>query len=87
MSLGFLVLILLNGCATIPFEYPRTTSSALYLPEETDLGKGIQPFVVEHRSASGFYLMPSGVEDFLARILLIDVAEKTLDLLLSRNQG
>jgi cardiolipin synthase C len=78
--LFFLVFIFLHGCATIPYDYPRPISSALYLPEKTDLGQKIQPFVAEHRGASGFYLMPSGVEAFLARVLLIDAAQKTLDL-------
>jgi putative cardiolipin synthase len=80
LSFFFLIFILLNGCATVPYDYPRTTSSALYLPEKTDLGKEIHPFVVKHHGASGFYLMPSGVEAFLARVMLIDAAEKTLDL-------
>jgi cardiolipin synthase C len=75
-----LVFVCLHGCATIPYDYPRTISSALYLPQKTDLGQKIQPFVVEHRGASGFYLMPSGVEAFLSRVLLIDAAQKTLDL-------
>ncbi|MFA5183546.1 MAG: phospholipase D family protein [Syntrophales bacterium] len=72
--------MLLNGCATISYDYPRTTSSAIYLPEQTDLGKRIQPYVVKHRGTSGFYLISSGLEALLARVLLIDAAEKTLDL-------
>jgi cardiolipin synthase C len=80
LLLGLLLLVHLTGCATIPFDYPRPISSALYLPEATVLGREIQPQVVKHLGASGFYLMPSGLEAFLARVLLIDAAEKTLDL-------
>jgi cardiolipin synthase C len=80
LSLFFLIFAFFQGCATIPYDYPRTISSALYLPQKTDLGLKIQPFVVEHRGASGFYLMPSGVEGFQSRVLLIDAAQKTLDL-------
>ena len=76
----FFLPVLLNGCITIPYDYPRPVSSALYLPEKTDLGKNIQPFVAKHHGASGFYLMPSGLNAFLARVLLIDAAQKTLDL-------
>jgi putative cardiolipin synthase len=70
----------LAGCATLPFDYPRQVSSALYLPEATSLGKEIKPLVVKHRGESGFYLLSSGTEAFLARVLLIDAADKTLDL-------
>jgi putative cardiolipin synthase len=74
------LLVQLAGCATLPFDYPRPISSALYLPEATRLGKEIKPLVVKHRGESGFYLLPSGMEAFLARVLLIDAAAKTLDL-------
>ena len=71
---------LLNGCATIPYDYPRPVSSALYRPEGTSLGKKIQAQAVNHPGASGFYLLPTGIDAFAARALLIDRAEKTLDL-------
>ncbi len=72
---------MLGGCAhTIPYDYPRTISSALTRPEETRMGRKIQAQVVKHLGASGFYLLPTGTEAFLARVLAIDRAEKTLDL-------
>lgn len=80
LPIFLLLLILLNGCATIPFDYPRTPSVALSRPEGTNLGKEVQPLVAKHRGASGFYLLPSGLDAFLSRVLLIDAAEKTLDL-------
>lgn len=78
--LFFLLLSLLIGCASIPFDYPRTPSSALYRPEETSLGRMSRLQAYNNPGASGFYLLPSGEEAFLARIFLIDRAEKTLDL-------
>ncbi len=80
LSLFLLVFLLLNGCATLPYDYPRPISTAIYLPEKTDMGRSIQPYVAQHHGASGFYLMSSGLEAFLSRILLIDAAEKSLDL-------
>jgi putative cardiolipin synthase len=80
LPLFLVLLVLANGCVTIPYDYPRTVSSALYLPEETSLGKKIQVQVANHGGASGFYLVPTGVDAFAARALLIDRAEKTLDL-------
>jgi putative cardiolipin synthase len=80
--LPLLVLLpyLLNGCAGIPYDYPRPVSSALYLPEATALGRKIQAQAVKHPGKSGFYLLPTGVDAFAARARLIDKAEKTLDL-------
>ena len=75
-----LLLYLLNGCATIPYDYPRPVSSALYRPEGTAMGKKIQAQAVKHPGASGFYLLPTGIDAFAVRARLIDQAEKTLDL-------
>jgi putative cardiolipin synthase len=80
LPLFLLLLVLMIGCATIPYDYPRTVSSALYRPETTSIGKKIQAQEIKHRGDSGFYLLPTGVDAFAARALLIDRAEKTLDL-------
>ena len=80
LPLLLLLMVQAFGCATIPYDYPRTVSSALYLPEATRLGKKIQAQAVNHPGASGFYLLPTGVDAFAARAVLIDRAEKTLDL-------
>jgi len=81
-NLFFLVLILsmLSGCASLPLNYPSTSTTALPQPEETSLWRRIQPQLDSHPGDSGFYLLPSGVDAFVARILLIDAAERTLDL-------
>lgn len=81
-NLFYLVLILsvLSGCASIPLNYPRTSTTALPQPEETSLWRKIQPQLDSHPGDSGFYLLPSGIDAFVARILLIDAAERTLDL-------
>jgi len=75
-----LLLYLLNGCASIPYDYPRPVSSALYRPEGTSLGKQFQAQAINHPGTSGFSLLPTGIDAFTARALLIDRAEKTLDL-------
>ena len=80
LPLCLLLLYLLNGCAAIPYDYPRPVSSALYRPEGTSLGKKIQAQAIDHPGASGFYLLPTGIDAFSARVRLIDRAEKTLDL-------
>jgi cardiolipin synthase C len=81
-KLLFLVLSLfvLTRCASLPLNYPRTHTSAFSHPEETRLWKTIEPQLDGHPGDSGFYLLPSGIDAFVARILLIDAAERTLDL-------
>src|SRR5512139_4299441 len=81
-KLLFLVLILfvLSGCASLPLNTPRTSTTALPQPEETRLWRTIQPQLESHPGDSGFYLLPSGIDALVARILLIDAAERTLDL-------
>ena len=80
LPLCLLLLYLLNGCASIPYDYPRPASSALYRPEGTSLGRQFQAHADSHPGASGFYLLPTGIDAFTARARLIDRAEKTLDL-------
>ena len=78
----FLILMIsaLSGCASLPVNYPRTPTTALLHPEETRTWKMIQRQLDTHPGDSGFYLLPSGVDAFVARILLINAAERTLDL-------
>jgi len=78
----FLILLIsaLSGCASAPLNYPRTSTTALPQPEETSLWRRIQPQLDSHPGESGFYLLPSGIDAFVARILLINAAERTLDL-------
>jgi putative cardiolipin synthase len=78
----FLILIfsLLSGCASLPLNYPRAFTTALPPSKETRLWRTIQPQLDNHPGESAFYLFPSGVDAFVARILLIDAAERSLDL-------
>jgi putative cardiolipin synthase len=71
---------LLTGCASLPLEYPRAVSTALSMPEKTGMGQRVQAQAVKHQGKSGFYLLPSGDDAFMARVLAIDQAERTLDL-------
>ncbi len=75
-----MTILVLSGCASLPLNTPRTSTTALPQPEETSLWRRIQPQLDSHPGDSGFYLLPSGIDAFVARILLIDAAERTLDL-------
>jgi putative cardiolipin synthase len=75
-----LVILVLSGCASLPLNTPRTLTTALPQPEETRLWRMIQPRLDNHPGDSAFYLLPSGIDAFVARMLLINAAERTLDL-------
>ena len=79
--------IALAGCSVLPTDSTlplgayatRPESVALANPEQTKLGKRIEPRVREHPGTSGFRLIPSGLACFQARMEMAALAEKTLD--------
>jgi len=79
--------IALAACSVLPTDSTlplgayaaRPESVALANPEQTKLGKQIEPRVREHAGISGFRLISSGVACFRARIEMAAIAEKTLD--------
>ena len=80
LPLFLLVWVLLQGCVSLPLDYPRPVSTALSLPEETRMGRKVQARAERHHGESGFYLLSSGDDAFVARLLAVDLAEKTIDL-------
>jgi putative cardiolipin synthase len=80
--LAALLLLLLNGCSTLPpgSSYPKTASVALAHPEETKLGREFRLAADNHGGNSGFRIIPAGVDGFLLRMQMINAAERTLDL-------
>jgi len=72
--------LLLGACsATINWDYPRTPSNAFAHPETTTVGALFQEAADKHSGLSGFSLVEYGENAFLARLAMIDLAEKTLD--------
>jgi cardiolipin synthase C len=77
----------LTACSTLPSDATlplgayatRPESVALANPEQTRLGKRIEPRAREYTGMSGFRLISSGVACFRARIEMAALAEKTLD--------
>jgi putative cardiolipin synthase len=81
--LGVLIsisLALLEGCATIRFDVPRPSSRALAQPEQTALGRVFADRRAAHPDWSGFHVLDTGAQAFVARAALADAAERTLDL-------
>jgi putative cardiolipin synthase len=82
VSLALLVVAFLGGCASLPpgSDFPKTASFALAHPEDTRLGHQFEAAAREHGGNSGFRIIPAGAEGFVARMQMIDAAERTLDL-------
>jgi putative cardiolipin synthase len=75
------VIALIAGCATLPGEhFPKIASVALTHSEDTRLGRKFASATREHSGTSGFRIITSGVDGLVARVELIDSAERTLDL-------
>ena len=82
--LGLVIFIatVLAGCAARPpgADFPKSASVALAHPEETRLGEQFVQRAREHGEDSAFRIITVGVDGFLARLQMIDAAERTLDL-------
>lgn len=80
-SIGiFIVILSLSACASLPKDIARNPSYTIPSQDDTKLGRIAAEARQNHPGESGFYILPSGMDGFLARALLIDAAERTLDL-------
>jgi hypothetical protein len=74
-----LVLIALStmGCSTMPrgSASPKTPSFALDRLEETSLGRQFLAASARHQDESGYHIINSGIDGFVARIQMTDAAE------------
>ena len=77
-----LIIALLAGCASLPpsSDFPRTASAAFAHPEETRLGRQLETAIRANRGNSGFRIISVGVDGFLTRVQMANIAERTLDL-------
>jgi len=72
--------LLFTGCASVPEDYPRTTSTAYPDYLDTALGQLFEKAAVQHPGESGFAIIRRGRAAFTDRIALAELAEKSLDL-------
>ena len=71
--------LLLAGCATVPKDYPRTETTAFQDHASTPIGKEVAALAAQHPGQSGFAIIRYGRQAFTARVMLADLAQKTLD--------
>ncbi len=77
---AILLIALLSACASLPPQAGRNATHALTDTDSTRLGAAFVPQERKHPDSSAFHLLPNGVDALLARIVLADAAERTLDL-------
>ena len=73
------VVAVIQGCASLPQDYPRSDTKAMTDTDDTRLGTGIAPVVAAHAGDSGFLPLGHGLDAFVARLALAEAAERTLD--------
>ncbi len=71
--------LFLGACASVPFDQPKTFSTALTETGETTLGRQVAALGSEQGNGSGFYLLADGIDALAARLILIREAELSLD--------
>ena len=72
-------LLFISGCATLPQNFERPESYALNDTEDTAWGKSRQDERAKHPGQSGFILLANGLDAFVARALLAESAERSID--------
>lgn len=70
----------ISACASVPFDYPREDSFVIADTSNTSLGREVAEWTAAHSGLSGFYPLLDGMDSFGARLHLIDVAERSIDL-------
>ena len=75
----FVLLSVLSACASLPENINRTESHAYIDTQDTSLGKDMQDFRAQGKTGDGFILLSSGLDAFVARAVLAETAERSLD--------
>jgi len=71
--------LLMAGCATAPFDFPKQYSEAIVGTGDTYLGKEVSEWVADHPGKSGFFPLLDGLDALGVRLVMIDHAERTID--------
>src|SRR5690606_35103408 len=83
LLLGGLVLVLLvaflPGCSGLPSLEGRSVTRVDRETGDTFLGRTVQPLIAAHPGLSGIRPLQDAHDAFAARVLLAQVAERTLD--------
>ena len=72
--------LLLGGCSSLPENTNRIHSTAMMNTGDTRIGVVLREQIAAHPGHSGFYLLDDGLDAFVARAVLADYAERSIDL-------
>jgi putative cardiolipin synthase len=76
---GVLFFSLMAGCATLPKDFDRPVTHAFEDTEYTLLGKSRADEKLAHPGESGFLVLGNGLDAFVARAVLANIAERSID--------
>jgi len=74
-----LMLLVTGGCATLPENIRREASTAYLDTDDTRIGRQVQADMQAHPGSSGYLLLGNGLDAFVARVLLAQRAERSID--------
>ncbi len=72
--------LFINACTSLPVDYPRSESHVLTETKGVRLDSVIRPKLEGHEDQSGALLLSSGLDAFLARLVLAETADSSLDI-------
>lgn len=79
VMLWLCLVVFATGCTTIRKNHPKPVTRALPASSDTVLGARYAESLKKHPGESGFYLLRSGYEAFLARACLAESAQRSID--------
>jgi putative cardiolipin synthase len=79
LILFLLTLLFFGGCASLPENTGQVPSTAIKDVSGTTLGRAVAAEQGRQADKSGFVLLGNGLDAFVARVILADLAEKSLD--------
>lgn len=71
--------VVIAGCASVPFDYPREQSEALSPRIESQMGEALAEWRANHGDEAGLLGLYSGVDALGARLRMIELAEDSID--------
>jgi putative cardiolipin synthase len=77
--LAVCALLLMGGCATLPEDFARPESYALADTDDTALGKASRELRRGRGGETGFYPLGNGLDAFVARAVLANSAQRSID--------
>ena len=81
MRLGLLscYVLFLAACASVPFDYPRESSTAMPVSAETELGEFALEWQEEYGDKGGFVGLGNGGDALGIRLRMLELAEESID--------